>query len=82
MAQVGMFEAKTHFSELARRVQAGEEIIVTNRGEPVLKMVPIEPPYDPEQARQAMMRIRERAKRWGINATPEEIKSWINEGRP
>jgi prevent-host-death family protein len=83
MSKVGMFEAKTHFSELARRVQSGEEIIVTNRGEPVLKMVPIEQPYNVEDARQAMLRIREYAKAHAIpNLTREEIKSWIEEGRP
>jgi prevent-host-death family protein len=81
MAQVGMFEAKTHFSELAKRVQAGEEIIVTNRGEPVLKMVPVEAPYDPEEARQAVQRIRERARRINLNWTPDEIKAAINDGR-
>jgi prevent-host-death family protein len=83
MAQVGMFEAKTHFSELARRVQAGEEIVVTNRGEPVLKMVPVKPPFNPEEARKAIQRIREYAKAHPIpDLSHEEIKSWIEEGRP
>lgn len=40
-ATVGLFEAKTHLSALARRVAAGEEIVVTDRGKPVMKLVPI-----------------------------------------
>ena len=36
------YEAKTHFSSLADRVCAGEEITVTRHGVPVMKLVPIE----------------------------------------
>ncbi|MFT6179816.1 MAG: prevent-host-death family protein [Akkermansiaceae bacterium] len=36
-----MHEAKTHFSKLVRRANEGEEIIVTNRGEPVATIQPI-----------------------------------------
>jgi prevent-host-death family protein len=32
MIQIGAFEAKTHFSEILRRVEKGEEFCVTNRG--------------------------------------------------
>jgi len=36
--KVTMHEAKTHFSKLVRKANEGEEIIVTNRGEPVAKI--------------------------------------------
>jgi prevent-host-death family protein len=36
------YEAKTHFSSLADRVCAGEEITVTRHGVPVMKLVPVE----------------------------------------
>ncbi len=35
------YEAKTHFSSLADRVCAGEEITVTRHGVPIIKMIPI-----------------------------------------
>jgi prevent-host-death family protein len=43
MAEVGVHEAKTHFSELLRRVAAGEEIVVTRSGKPVARLVPARP---------------------------------------
>ena len=39
--QVGIFDAKTRFSELVERVQAtGQPITVTNRGRPAVEIVP------------------------------------------
>lgn len=38
---VGVHEAKTHFSELLRRVAAGEEIEIRSSGRPVARLVPI-----------------------------------------
>jgi prevent-host-death family protein len=41
MIQVNTHEAKTRFSRLLRRVAAGEEITIANRGVPVARLVPI-----------------------------------------
>lgn len=38
---VNTHEAKTQFSRLLRRVAAGEEIIIANRGIPVARLVPV-----------------------------------------
>jgi prevent-host-death family protein len=38
---VGLFEAKTHLSELVARAEAGEEVIITRHNKPVAKLVPI-----------------------------------------
>jgi len=39
-AAVGVYEAKTTFSRLLERVAAGEEIVITRRGEEVARLVP------------------------------------------
>lgn len=39
---VGVHEAKTHFSKLLRRVAMGEEITIRKGGRPVARLVPIE----------------------------------------
>ena len=44
MSNIGLFEAKAHLSALAKRVAAGEEIVVTDRGRPVMKLMPVENP--------------------------------------
>ncbi|HYL82824.1 MAG TPA: type II toxin-antitoxin system Phd/YefM family antitoxin [Candidatus Angelobacter sp.] len=41
MKQVNTYEARTHLSQLLRRVAAGEEITIANRGVPVARMVPV-----------------------------------------
>ena len=39
--RVGLHHAKTHFSELLRRVEAGDEITLLRRGKPIARLVPI-----------------------------------------
>ena len=40
---VGVYEAKTHFSKLLRRVAMGEEITIRNGGRAVARLVPVPP---------------------------------------
>jgi prevent-host-death family protein len=84
MKHVGMFEAKTHLSSLVEEVEKGGEVVITRHGKPVAKLVRAEDPFTPEKVarrRQAISELREIANRLKINATQEEIKAWINEGR-
>jgi prevent-host-death family protein len=39
--QVNVHQAKTQLSKLLRRVTAGEEISIANRGVPVARLVPV-----------------------------------------
>lgn len=43
MTVVGVHEAKTHLSQLLRRVAAGEEIEIHSNGRPVARLVPASP---------------------------------------
>lgn len=38
--QVNILEAKNRLSQLIKAAQAGEEVIIANRGEPVVRLVP------------------------------------------
>ena len=38
--QVNIFEAKNRLSQLIKSAQAGEEVVIANRGEPVARLVP------------------------------------------
>ncbi|MFT4197804.1 MAG: type II toxin-antitoxin system prevent-host-death family antitoxin [Pseudoxanthomonas sp.] len=46
MTQVNMLEAKTRLSELVKAVQAGEEVVIANRGVPVAKLVKLTVPQN------------------------------------
>lgn len=37
---IGLFEAKTHLSELVARAEQGDEIIITRHNRPVARIVP------------------------------------------
>lgn len=47
--EVNTHEAKTQLSRLLRRVAAGEEITIANRGVPVARLVPISKPKSRRQ---------------------------------
>jgi prevent-host-death family protein len=49
---VGMHEAKTTLSRLVEAAQSGEEVVITRRGEPVVKLEPV--------------RTRPREELWGL----------------
>lgn len=81
---VGAFEAKTHFSALLERAERGEEILITRRGKAVARLVPAAgKDLGAEAARQALLRMRKRAKKYGIKRFDwDEWKKYVNEGRP
>jgi prevent-host-death family protein len=39
--QINVREAKNRLSELIRLAQAGDEVVIANRGEPVARLVPV-----------------------------------------
>ena len=42
MTEFGVHEAKTHFSKLLERALAGEDVVITRSGEPLVKLVPVQ----------------------------------------
>lgn len=85
MKHVGIFEAKTNLSSLIEAVEKGGEVIITRHGKPVAKLVQCVAQPDPElvaKRRQALLEIRELARKRGLRVSPKTIKAWIDEGRP
>lgn len=44
--RIGIHEAKTNLSRLIPAVQAGEEVIITNAGRPVARLIPYQEQID------------------------------------
>lgn len=86
MESVGLFEAKTHLSELIARAERGEEVVITRHNKPVAKLVPIGEvsPELVEQRRRAIADMqaigRDMIERGGP-ITVDEILEWVREGR-
>lgn len=53
MESIGLFEAKTHLSELVARAERGEEVIITRHNRPVAKLVPVQAERPDAAARRA-----------------------------
>lgn len=47
MGTVTLAEAKTHLSHLLDQVVAGEEMVITRRGQPIARISPVERPKRP-----------------------------------
>jgi prevent-host-death family protein len=50
MATVSVYNACAEFSRLIERALAGEDIVITRRGKPAVRLVPVEehrPPHKP-----------------------------------
>jgi prevent-host-death family protein len=45
MKVVGMFQTKTHLTELMQEVEHGEELCITNRGREVAFIIPVKKYY-------------------------------------
>ena len=86
MESIGLFEAKTHLSELVNRAEKGEEVIITRHNKPVAKIVPYEPtrPADLQRRKAAVRRMQALGAQIAARGTPitqAEIGEWIDEGR-
>lgn len=86
METVGLFEAKTHLSELIARAERGEEVVITRHNKPVAKLVPITEvsPELVERRRQIaaeMQALGREMEARGGPITREEILQWVHEGR-
>ena len=48
MSTINLYEAKAHLSKLIERVLAGDEIVISRHGKPVVRLVPVDQGPRPE----------------------------------
>ena len=74
---VGLFEAKTHLSELVNQVsEEGTEIVITRRGTAVARIVPMDSESPVEAALARLLAARE-----GSTPGGGSLRDLIEEGR-
>lgn len=56
--QITVTHAKGQLTELIRRAEAGEEIVLTRHGQAVARLVPVKAPVDPETRRKILEAVR------------------------
>lgn len=77
---VPIYEAKNRLSALVSEVARGAEVVITNRGNPVAKLVPVDVSFDRGKARRAAAGLRELSQ--SVTLGGVAIKDLVNEGRP
>jgi prevent-host-death family protein len=75
---VSAFEAKTHFSRLLDKVEAGERVIITRRGKPVAQLVPTDTAQPERSLRQVVADFQTMRNRIGAHV---DVKELISSGR-
>lgn len=84
MRHVPIAAVKDKLSEYVAAAEAGEEIVITRHGREVAKLAPADGVIiERRQAALAgMAALRERLRDEGVRISREEIRDWIDEGRP
>ena len=81
MEHIGIYEARSRFSKLVERVEAGDEVILTRRGQPVARMIRVGDKTRAGARAAAVKRIRALRKRMNLKISRAEVKQAIAKGR-
>ena len=81
MERVGIYDARSRLSELVDRVEAGEEVILTRRGRPIVRLVRAEEEARRKARAAAVERIRSLNRRMKLTITRAELRRAMAKGR-
>ncbi|HMR34470.1 MAG TPA: type II toxin-antitoxin system Phd/YefM family antitoxin [Geminicoccaceae bacterium] len=79
MRTVGVFEAKNRLTALLDEVEGGGEVLITRRGRPVARLVPVDVGFDRAKAKRAADGLRAASR--GLSLGGLSLKQLISEGR-
>ena len=83
MRHVPIADLEANAAELTAAMDAGEEIVVTIGGRDYrLEKTQIDLPAPRQQAMKDMASFREKLRVRGVQVSPQEVRGWIDEGRP
>lgn len=71
---ISVTNAKAHLTELVRRAESGDEVILTRHGKPAARIVPVTAPPD-ESARRALIASIQAAARHATIPGPTAARS-------
>ncbi len=73
--QVALSEAKAQLADLVRRAEAGDEVILTRRGAPTVRLVPVVTESIKERRSRVMQEVMEAARLRGPDGGPSAARS-------
>ena len=72
--QISVTDAKAQLTELLRRAEAGEKVVLTRHGQPVVRLVPIKTAQERKARRQALSGLT--AERYDLLFGAEGLPEW------
>ena len=81
MELIGIYDARARLSELVDRVEAGEQVVLTRRGRPVVRLVRAQRDTRAKTRATAVNRIRALSKKLNLKIGRAELRKAIAEGR-
>lgn len=81
--QINILDAKNKLSQLIKSAQAGEDVVIANRGEPVVRLVPTTPKSDAKRGsgRAFAAWLRDHPSPRLVQRTHQDIEAEIAEER-
>lgn len=80
MERIGIEDKRYQLADLVKRVEAGETIVLTRCGRDVACITAPET-QDTDKVKQFFNLLKKVKTHSSIQATPEEIRIWVQEGR-
>lgn len=68
--QVPVSEAKSQLTDLVRKAEAGEDVVLTRHGQATVRLVPVRRPADPLERRRVLEAARARASSKAVQGEP------------
>ncbi|ESQ77146.1 type II toxin-antitoxin system Phd/YefM family antitoxin [Asticcacaulis sp. AC402] len=65
---ISVSDAKAQLTDLVRRAEAGDEVVLTRHGHAAVRLVPVKPKLSPEEKSRIIRELRESARRNAIPA--------------
>jgi prevent-host-death family protein len=72
--KISVSEAKAHLTDLVKRAEAGDEVVLTRHGQPAVRLVPIRQAGDAAARRRILEAARQQASRKAVRG-PSAAKS-------
>jgi len=73
--KISVTDAKAQLTELVRRAEGGDEVILTRHGQEAVRLVPVKKLPDPKARRELIESVRRSATAKGIDDGPSAARS-------
>ena len=79
--QINILEAKNRLSHIIQSALAGEEVVIANRGNPVVRLVPVDQETDQDSSKSFSQWLSDNPLPEHLRATEESIEASIEKQR-